>query len=77
LKKNKNKFNEEDVEFVDKIDDYFTKEEIDYLYRQNYEYFKKIEISVKEKKYQNIWEIKKEFYSWEEKEKIEELEKQF
>jgi hypothetical protein len=32
---------------------------------------------VKEKDYQNIWEIKKEFYSREEKEKIEELEKHF
>ena len=77
LEKNKDKINEQDVEFIDQIDDYFSKEEINYLYKQYYEYFKKIEITVKEKNYQKIWEIKKLFYSWEEKDKIEELEKHF
>ncbi len=77
LENNRDKINAKDIEFINQIDGCFSKEEINYLYKQNYEYFEKIEIAVKEKDYQNIWEIKKEFYSREEKEKIEELEKHF
>ena len=44
------------------MDDYLTKKEVDCLYKQDYEYFKKIEMVVKENDYQKIWEVKKEFY---------------
>ena len=68
---------EKDIEFIYQIDECLSKEEINYLYKQNYEYFEKIEIAVKEKDYQKIWEIKKEFYPKEEIQKLRALEDYF
>ena len=67
----------EDIIFINQIDDSLLWNEIDYLYKQDYEYFKGIERAVKEKNYQKIWELKKIFYPQEEKDKLQKIEEYF
>jgi hypothetical protein len=59
------------------MDDCFSKEEIVYLYKKDYEFFKKAEQIVEEKDYQKIWKVKKEMYPAGEKEKLKALEDYF
>ena len=77
MENNKDIVNAKDIEFINHIDEVFSKKEIRCLYEHDYKYFRKVERAIEGKDYQKIWEIKKEFYSEEEKEKIEELEKHF
>ena len=75
LERNKAVITSEDIEFVTSKDA-FSREEMEYICKLDYEETKKIREVLKMKDYQAIREIKKECYP-EEKEKIEELEKNF
>jgi len=77
LERNKDRINWEDIELIDEIDNSFSKEEINYLYKQNYEFFKKIDDIIKENNYQKIWEVKKEIYPHGEKDKLHKMEEYF
>jgi hypothetical protein len=77
LEKNKDKLDEKNIEFINQMDDSFSKEEIAYLYRQDYKFFKKVESIIKENNLQKIWKVKKEIYQKEEIQKLKALEDYF
>ena len=73
LEKNKDKIDIDDVNFIGQINEILTDNEVNYLYRQDYNEFKKIERAVKWKDCQKIRGFKKQLYPKNEKEKLEKM----